>query len=91
VVRDPDNQGFPAFTGYTAFMLANLLPGEDADGSERRRRRLPNLTAKVTATVQTVWVPITSSTSCDQPIFVDHATDASLFSDAVQVEVDRLG
>ena len=38
-----------------------------------------------------VWVPITSSTSCDQVIFVDHATDVSLFSDAVQVEVDRLG
>ena len=38
-----------------------------------------------------VWVPITSSTSCDQAIFVDHATDLSLFSDAVQVEVDRLG
>ena len=36
-------------------------------------------------------VPITSSTSCDQPIFVDHATDVSLFSDAVQVEDDRLG
>ena len=35
--------------------------------------------------------PITSSTSCDQPIFVDHATDLSLSSDAVQVEVDRLG
>jgi len=38
-----------------------------------------------------LWVPITSSTSCDQPIFVDHATDLSLLSDAVQVEVDRLG
>ena len=38
-----------------------------------------------------VCVPITSSTSCDQPIFVDHATDVSLFSDAVQVEADRLG
>jgi hypothetical protein len=38
-----------------------------------------------------LWVPITSSTSCDQVIFVDHATDVSLFSDAVQVEVDRLG
>jgi transposase-like protein len=38
-----------------------------------------------------LWVPITSSTSCDQPIFVDHATDVSLSSDAVQVEVDRLG
>jgi hypothetical protein len=32
-------------------------------------------------------VPITSSASCDQPIFVDHAIDVSLSSDAVQVEV----
>ena len=38
-----------------------------------------------------VCVPITSSTSCDQPIFVDHATDVSVFSDAVQVEIDWLG
>jgi hypothetical protein len=29
--------------------------------------------------------------SCDQPIFVDHASDLSLFPDVVQVEVDRLG
>ena len=36
-------------------------------------------------------VPKTSSTSCDQAIFVDQATDASLFSDAVLVEVDRFG
>ena len=36
-------------------------------------------------------VPITSSTSCDQVIFVDQATDVSLFSDAVLVEVDRFG
>jgi hypothetical protein len=36
-------------------------------------------------------VPITSSTSCDQVIFVDQAADPSSSSDAVQVEVDRLG
>jgi hypothetical protein len=36
-------------------------------------------------------VPTTSFTSCDQPIFVDHATDVSVFSDAVQVEIDWLG
>jgi hypothetical protein len=41
--------------------------------------------------VPDLWVPIISPTSCDQVIFVDHATDVSLFSDAVQVEVDRLG
>ena len=37
-----------------------------------------------------VCVPTTSSTSCGQPIFVDHATDLSLSSDAVQVEIDWL-
>jgi hypothetical protein len=44
-----------------------------------------------TAETLDMWVWITSSTSCDQVIFVDHATDMSLFSDAIQVEVDRLG
>ena len=38
-----------------------------------------------------VWVPITPSTSCDQAIFVDQATDGSLSSDAVLVEIDRFG
>ena len=36
-------------------------------------------------------VPRTSSVSCDQAVFVDQATAASLFSDAVLVEIDRLG
>jgi hypothetical protein len=36
-------------------------------------------------------VPKTSSTSCDQVIFVYQATDASLSSDAVTVEIDRFG
>jgi hypothetical protein len=30
-------------------------------------------------------------TSCDQAIFVDQATDASLFTDAVLDEIDRFG
>jgi Family of unknown function (DUF5372) len=38
-----------------------------------------------------LWVPITPSTSCDQAIFVDQATDGSLSSDAVLVETDRFG
>jgi hypothetical protein len=38
-----------------------------------------------------VCVPETSSTSCDQAVFVDHATDMSLSLDAVLVEVDRFG
>jgi hypothetical protein len=36
-------------------------------------------------------VPKTSSTSCDQAIFVDHATDAGFFPYAVPVEIDRIG
>ena len=41
--------------------------------------------------VHALCVPITSSTSCDQAVFVDQATDVSLSSDAVVVEIDRLG
>jgi hypothetical protein len=36
-------------------------------------------------------VPITSSPSCDQVIFVDQAADTSVSLDAAQVEVDGLG
>ena len=36
-------------------------------------------------------VPKTPSTSCDQVIFVDQATDAGLSSDAVPRKIDRLG
>ncbi len=36
-------------------------------------------------------VPKTSSTSCDQAVFVDQTTDASLSSDPVLLEIDRFG
>src|ERR1035441_10737768 len=36
-------------------------------------------------------VPKTSSTSCDQAIFADQATGASVSSDAVLLKIDRLG
>jgi hypothetical protein len=36
-------------------------------------------------------VPKTSSTSCDQAIFADQATDASVSSDAVLLKIDRFG
>ena len=39
----------------------------------------------------TLCVPKTSSTSRDQAIFVDQATDASVSSDAVLLKVDRFG
>ena len=38
-----------------------------------------------------VWVPRTSSTSCDQSVFVDYPTDTGLFSDLVLLKIDRFG
>jgi hypothetical protein len=43
------------------------------------------------AAAMTLCVPKTSSESCDQAIFVDQGTGASLFPDTVLVEIDRLG
>jgi hypothetical protein len=41
--------------------------------------------------ISSLCVPKASSTSCDQVIFVYQATDVSLPSDVVLVEIDRLG
>jgi hypothetical protein len=60
--------------------LIKLTPDQHLSLREALLAAFPNL-----------CVPTTSSTSCDQPIFVDHATDVSVFSDAVQVEIDWLG
>jgi hypothetical protein len=38
-----------------------------------------------------LWVPRTSSMSCDQAVFVDHAADARVSSDAVLLKIDRFG
>jgi hypothetical protein len=38
-----------------------------------------------------VWVPRTSSASCDQAVFVDHAADASVSPDVVSLNIDRFG
>jgi len=38
-----------------------------------------------------VCVPRTLSTSCDQAVFVDHATDASVSPDVVSLKIDRFG
>jgi hypothetical protein len=39
----------------------------------------------------TPWVPKTLSTSCEQAIFVDLATDANVSSDAVLLKIDGFG
>jgi hypothetical protein len=41
--------------------------------------------------MQDLWVPKTSSTSRDQAIFVDRATDARLSSYAVLLKIDWFG
>ncbi len=46
---------------------------------------------RIIETFQDLSVPKTSSTSCDQAVFVDQTTDASLSSDPVLTEIDRLG
>lgn len=38
-----------------------------------------------------MWVPKTSSKSCEQAMFVDLATDASVSSDAVLLKIDGFG
>ena len=36
-----------------------------------------------------LWVPRRSPTSCDQVVFVDHAADLRMPSDAVLLKIDR--
>ena len=63
-----------------------LLPGSSRTAAAASQTGPDDLAAELN-----LCVPTTSSTSCDQPIFVDHATDVSVFSDAVQIEIDWLG
>ena len=64
-------------------------------GLLRRLTRLPWETPGLIPDLQeqhvNLWVPETLSTSCDQVIFVDQASDASLSSDAVLLKIGRFG
>jgi hypothetical protein len=66
---------------------ASSVAGVTGKTSAQRRRGMN----RVSTANQALCVPITSSTSCHQAIFVDQAADPGLSSDAVQVEIDRLG
>jgi|GEM_PF-1242458 len=39
----------------------------------------------------TLWVPRTSSMSCDKAVFVDYAADARVSSDTMLLKIDRFG
>jgi hypothetical protein len=54
-------------------------------------RRAPVTICSRTSALVGLCVPITSSTLCDQAVFVDQAPDVSVFSDAVPVEIDGIG
>jgi hypothetical protein len=62
------------------------LPPQDRRAEPRGQEQNGTL-----AVARNLWVPKTSSTSRDQAIFVDRATDASMSSDAVLLEIDRFG
>jgi hypothetical protein len=61
--------------------LARALPGP---GPRSRQRPGP-------PAASVLCLPRTSSTSCDQAVFVDHATDASASPDVVSLKIDRFG
>jgi hypothetical protein len=73
---------------------APARPGHPVVGLSRERikprTRRPHQSISA-GCVKALCVPKISSTSCDQVIFVDQATDVRLFPDAVLVEIDRLG
>ena len=72
--------------------FVSLLSREAADELGLEPGMLAVAAVKATnVSVEILCVPKTSSTSCDQAVFVDQATGVSLPSDAVPVEIDRFG
>ena len=85
----------PADTGLAdprAYVrLAAIVRQQIIDGTLERGQPAPSITRLSQEHGYALCVPKTSSTSCDQVIFVDQATDALLSSDAVLTEIDRFG
>src|SRR3979411_1667181 len=94
----PEELGFGSIV--TSRRPALVLPApKEITAANKTHRPPPHLTSRVTpakmngsvASCYRVCVPKTSSKSCDQAIFVDQATGASLSSDAVPLKIDRFG
>jgi hypothetical protein len=69
------------------------VPNPVPRGREARRASgdRNGLLAHAARRPRTLWVPRTSSASCDQAVFVDHAADARVSSDTVLLKIDRFG
>jgi hypothetical protein len=82
-VRDRDAEPHPAFQlALVSKRPASSLARAGDDVADR---------GQGVSDVRRLWVPKTSSTSCDQAVFVDRAADARLSLNAVLTEVGRLG
>ena len=72
-----------------AWAVGNTVPVIDCKAGERKHL-IAEEYLRTHSVGLNLWVPKSSSTSRDQAIFVDRATDASLSSYAVLPENDRL-
>ena len=85
----------PADTGLAdprAYVrLAAIVRQQIIDGTLERGQPAPSITRLSQEHGYALCVPKTSSTSCDQVIFVDQTSDASLSSDVVLLKIDRFG
>jgi hypothetical protein len=67
------------------------VPGDPVDRLEWQQRAASIGAWRELSGYDDLWVPRTSSTSCDQAVFVDHAADARVSSDTVLLKIDRFG
>jgi hypothetical protein len=63
----------------------------DSEAIDGRWRQRYGKIACMAEPISHLCVPRTLSTSCDQAVFVDHATDASVPPDVVSLKIDRFG
>ena len=85
----------PADLGYlAAYAAIELASGKitGAQGQTLTAGKLGSFTVGAdNKIVLGLWVPRTSSTSCDKAVFVDYAADARVSSDTMLLKIGRFG